>query len=153
VVSREPATPETTARLRATYEQLLGELDRVKRQAGQARTELRNVSGRAESRNGLVKVTVGPRGNVTGLEISPRAYQKLSPSLLAEEILRLIGEASAQASERAGAVMAPLLPPGVSYVDLMDGRAEPPLPAPDQLDRAKVFDQWWSRLGQSQGPR
>lgn len=153
VVNREPATPEATARLRTTFEQLLGELDRVKRQADQARNELRKVSGRAESRNGLVKVTVGPRGNVTNLEIFPRAYQKFSPSLLAEEILRLIVEASSQATERAGEVMAPMLPPGMSYADLMEGRAEPPMPAHDQLDREKVFDQWWARLGQPAGPR
>jgi DNA-binding protein YbaB len=153
VVNREPATPETTARLRSTYEQLLGELDRVKRQAGQARADLRKVSGRAESRTGLVTVTVGPRGDLTGLEISPRAYQKLSPSLLAEEILRLVGEATAQATERAGAVMAPLLPPGMSYVELLDGRAEPPLPTSGPAEPEKVFDQWWARLGQQPGPR
>jgi DNA-binding protein YbaB len=142
-----PATPQSIAGLRATLDNLLGEFDRVRRESTRVREELGRVDGRAESAGGLVKVTVGPRGTLTALEISPRAYAKMSPSVLAAEIVTLAGRAGAAATARAGAVLGPLLPPGRTVEDLATGAIDPAeLVAPQALSGSAAA-QWWARLG------
>jgi hypothetical protein len=108
---------------------------------------MRAVSGTAKSTDATVTVRVDFRGVLTDLQLSPRAYQRYSPSLLAEQILRLVDEARAQVVAEVGDVMAPLLPEGVDPVALAAGDAD----AAQFLTAAPLsddtYDAWRARFG------
>jgi DNA-binding protein YbaB len=144
-----PSMPQTNAALRARLEDLLGEYERLRRHAGAAQQRLRALTASARSSDGAVSVEVDSRSRLTGLEIDPKAYRRLSPSQLAAEIQRLYAEASADVTRRAGEVMAPFLPPGASYQRLVDGQADPTELFADRPLTDETFDQWRTRFSHS----
>jgi DNA-binding protein YbaB len=140
------ASPAANAALKARLGELLDEFDRVRKNLDAAQARMRTMRGTARSADGTVTATVDFRGNLTGLELTPRAYSRYSPSLLAEEILRLTNEARAQVTAEMGEVMAPFLPQGVEYPDLMAGTADTSqlsFPAPLTNEN---FDAWRARF-------
>lgn len=141
-----PATPELVSAMRARMEQLLGEYDSVRANLARLRSRLAEVEGSARSADGTIELTVGPQGALRNLRIDPRAYRKLSPTELADEIVRLSGEAAGDARRRLADVMAPFLPPGVAYDQVADGTADPADWAPRQPLTPATFDDWWSRF-------
>jgi DNA-binding protein YbaB len=143
-----PATPEMNAALRGRLAELLGEYDRVRVNFAAMQQRLRDVRGEAHSRDGSVRLNVGPQGNLLSLHIEPRAYRRLSPSELAAEILELSGRACGDARSQMEEVLAPFLPKGVSYADVMAGQADPAGWAPRQPLTDDTFDAWWSGIGQ-----
>jgi DNA-binding protein YbaB len=147
-----PATPEMNAALRTRFEELLGEYDRVRANFAAMQQRLREVKGEAQSKDGSVRLTVGPQGNLLSLQLEPRAYRRLSPSELAGEILELSGQAGRDARGQLEQVMAPFLPTGVSYTDVMDGQADPATWAPKQPLSDDTFDAWWSGIGRPPAP-
>ena len=120
-----PATPEINAALRARLEVLLGEYERVKGEAAAMQQRLREAEGTAQSKDGAVRLTVGPRGDLRTLQIDPRAYRRLSPSELAGEILELSGQAARAVQAELEQVMAPFLPAGLTYRQVADGEVDP----------------------------
>lgn len=141
-----PATPELVSAMRARMEQLLGEYDSVRANLAKMRSRLAEVEGSARSADGAIELTVGPQGALRALRIDPRAYRRLSPTELADEIVRLSGEAAADARRRLADVMTPFLPPGVAYDQVADGTADPADWAPRQPLTPATFDDWWSRF-------
>jgi DNA-binding protein YbaB len=124
----------------------MDDYDRVRRNLGEAQARMKEMRGTARSGDGTVAVTVDFRGTLTALEIGPRAYSRLSPSLLAEEILRLAAQARAEVTGAMGEVMAPFLPQGLEYGALMDGSADlgqlaMPAPVDDE-----GYDAWRARF-------
>ncbi|WP_327087372.1 YbaB/EbfC family nucleoid-associated protein [Nonomuraea sp. NBC_01738] len=98
---------------RLTVEGLAKEYNR---QVGELRTAYGKVSeltGLAETRDGMVRVSVGPRGQVQDITLDPRVYRKLSPSQLAHAILEQIGAATEQVADRTRELMAPFMPAGL----------------------------------------
>ena len=140
------ASPAANAALRARLSELMDDYDRVRRNLGEAQARMKEMRGTARSGDGTVAVTVDFRGTLTALEIGPRAYSRLSPSLLAEEILRLAAQARAEVTGAMGEVMAPFLPQGLEYGALMDGSADlgqlaMPAPVDDE-----GYDAWRARF-------
>lgn len=142
------ASPEGNAVLRARLEQLTTEYERVRSNLTTRQEQVRQVRASAYAPENGVHVTVGPRGNLTELEIEPRAYRRLSPSQLAEEILRLTREAADEAGARVARIMAPFLPKGVAYQDIVEGNAGTEALTPDKPLTDDTFDAWWARIGQ-----
>jgi hypothetical protein len=142
-----PATPEMIGAMRARMEQLLGEYDKVRANLAAMRARMRDAEGSARSKDGGIELTVGPQGALRALTIDPRAYRKLSPTELAEEILRLSAAATADVRRQLRDVMAPFLPPGVSYEQVADGSVDPGEWAPERPLTAETFDQWWATFG------
>jgi len=146
--SLRPATPEVNAALRAQLENLLGEYDKARIQLGTMQAAMREARGEATSKDRSVAVTVGPRGNLIALTIEPRAYRQFSPSALATEITALVKKATDEVTEKLAGVMAPFLPDGVRYADVLSGQAS--ADAWDSVARqgsARLKD-WWSLVGQ-----
>lgn len=141
-----PSLPQTNAALRARLEDLLGEYEHLRRQAGAAQQRLRTLTGSARSSDGAVSVEVDSRSRLTRLDIDPKAYRRLSPSQLADEIQSLYAEASSDVTRRAGEVMAPLLPAGASYQRLMDGDADPAELFAEGPLTDETYDQWRARF-------
>ncbi|MEV0824761.1 YbaB/EbfC family nucleoid-associated protein [Nonomuraea rubra] len=91
-------------------EQLVQEVNQQTEQLKQMQERMRELSATAVSRDGLVTVTVGPRGEVRAIELDPRVYRKLSPSELAGSIVEQIGHATRQVSGEMKELMEPFVP-------------------------------------------
>ena len=118
-------TPETNAALRAEMEDALARYERLRAAVGELRRRAAEATAEARTTDGLVKVELGARGTLTGLQIDARAYRTYSPTLLAETILDLVGQATATASKEMGELMKPVLPEGVTYEEVLAGTADP----------------------------
>jgi DNA-binding protein YbaB len=79
-------------------EQLVQEVNQQTEQLGRMHEKVRELSATVQSKDGMVTVTVGPRGEVRTIEFDPRVYRKLSPSELSALIVEQIGRAGAQVS-------------------------------------------------------
>lgn len=141
-----PVTPELVSAMRARMEQLLGEYDSVRANLARLRSRLAEVEGSARSADGIIEMTVGPQGTLRALRIDPRACRRLSPTELADEIVRLSGEAAADARRQLADAMAPFLPPGVAYEQVADGTVDPADWAPRQPLTPATFDHWLSQF-------
>ncbi|MBB4937149.1 DNA-binding protein YbaB [Streptosporangium album] len=95
--------------------------DEYNRQAAQLREtygKLNELTVTARSDDGMVTVTVGPRGQVQNIELDPRVYRKLSSSELSRSIMEQIGVATGEVSARTQELMAPFVPDGLPYEEL-----------------------------------
>jgi DNA-binding protein YbaB len=74
------------------------------------REELRKVHASARTRDGAVSVEVGPHGELLDIKFDPRLHDRLSSQRLAMTIMTLVGEAKAEASQKAQEITAEFLP-------------------------------------------
>jgi DNA-binding protein YbaB len=137
-----PATPEINAALRARFEVLLDEFERVKDNASKLQRRLHEAEGAAASKDGAVKLTVGPRGDLRTLHIDPRAYRRLSPSELATEILELSRAAARDVQAQLEQVIKPFLPPDLTYQQVADGEVDPGSWHPSQASMQRIIESW-----------
>jgi DNA-binding protein YbaB len=132
------------AELLARYDYLLREYERTRRNMLALREKLAGLHASAESKDGMVTVRVGPRGEVKSLELHPRVYRRLTPTELAESIVDTIRQAGQALSDQAAQAYGPYLPEGVSYQQLTQGEGLSALIPEEPLTDA-TFDQWWEK--------
>ncbi|MEV1173000.1 YbaB/EbfC family nucleoid-associated protein [Nonomuraea sp. NPDC049784] len=99
-------------------EQLVQEVNRQTEQLKKMQEKVRELSATARSKDGMVTVTVGPRGEVRTIELDPRVYRKLSPSELSASIVDQIGRATRQVSGDMKELMEPFGVPDLPFEDL-----------------------------------
>ncbi|WP_194908029.1 YbaB/EbfC family nucleoid-associated protein [Catenulispora rubra] len=140
------ATAQSVAQLKALYSQLLDEADDVKARVTDFKQRSAAVEGRARTPEDDIRVTVGPHGDLRTLEIDPRAYRKLGPTELAQEIVELCERAHRDAGEKVGDLMKSALGRDFDVEAYLRGDAQPPRPSRlpssdldlgDWLDRLK----------------
>ena len=134
------------AALRARLDDVLAEYERMRRNAADTQRRVQAMRGTASTSDGTVRVTVDARGKPVAFDIEPRAYRRYSPSQLATELLRLVDEAAAQVTAEMADAMAPFLPAGVSYADLLSGKADPASLSPGAPLTDETFDAWRARF-------
>lgn len=93
-----------SSELENVFQQLLTEGPRLQRQAAELRVT-------EESSDGLVRATVGVRGELVDLELDPRLYQRPDSRKLAETIVQTAAVAATRAREEVIELFAPLVPP------------------------------------------
>jgi hypothetical protein len=140
------ASPTVNAALRARLDELLGDYDDLRKGLARARDTMRTMRAAAASTDHTVVVTVDSRGRLAELRIEPRAYRRFSPSQLAGEIQRLAAEACAAVTGDLAEVMAPFLPGGISYHDLVSGDADPASVTPAVPLTNETYDEWRARF-------
>lgn len=120
---------------RLSIEALAKEYNRQVGELQAAYGKLSELTGTAESRDRMVSVTVGPRGQVQDIKLDPRVYRKLSPSQLASAIMEQIGVATEQVADRTKELMAPFMPEGLPLEEVLGEGAsiESFLPRPVKL--------------------
>lgn len=91
-------------------EQLVREVNQQTEQLRQMQERAQELSATATSQDGMVSVTVGPRGEVRTIELDPRVYRKLSPSELSASIVEQIRHATLQVSGEMKELMEPFVP-------------------------------------------
>ncbi|MDX3106095.1 YbaB/EbfC family nucleoid-associated protein [Nonomuraea angiospora] len=99
-------------------EQLVQEVNQQTEQLKKMQEKARELSATAKSKDGMVTVTVGPRGEVRTIEFDPRVYRKLSPSELAASVVEQIGRATRQVSTEMKELMEPFGMPDLPFEDL-----------------------------------
>jgi hypothetical protein len=71
-----------------------------------------------------VKVKVGAQGDLQSIEFPTGAYKRMAPNELAEAIMGAVAEAKAKASDQLRELMQPMLPRGIDFSELMQGKAD-----------------------------
>lgn len=103
-------------------DELLRQLDPgiadLKAKAELASERISTSSATRHSKDGSVSVTVGPGGNLVGLNLTEQAYQQ-PPAKLAAEILQLSGQAQQQVSAEIMAAFGGLVGPDSSAMDVL----------------------------------
>ncbi len=112
------------AELRASLEGLMEDYGRRIERLRQMQQDLREVGATAKSKDGLVTVVVGPRGQVQDLSLDPRVYRRLSPSELSRTIMSLIGEATSDVAEQMQKIMEPFMPEGMAYDEVLGEKGD-----------------------------
>ncbi len=109
---------------RAQVDELLAGYRRSREQLGAVQRDLAAVQESVTSADGLVTATVSAQGTLTKLTIAEAAYRELRPAALAATIVAVSTAAAAAVTRRAGAVLAPVLPPGTDPEALLRGTAD-----------------------------
>jgi DNA-binding protein YbaB len=113
-----------TADHRAQVEDLLADYRRSREQLASVHQRLASISESATSPDGLVTVTVGSGGTLTGLTIAEAAYRQHRPADLAAVIVATTAAAADRAAKLATEVVAPVLPAGTDPEALLRGTAD-----------------------------
>ncbi|GAA4959213.1 DNA-binding protein YbaB [Nonomuraea thailandensis] len=103
---------------RQAIEEMAAEYNQHAARLREAYGKLSEMTVTAESDDRLVTVTVGPRGQVQGIELDPRVYRKLSPSELAQAIIEQIGAATGEVGRRTKELIEPFVPKDLPFEDL-----------------------------------
>ncbi|MGW0802528.1 YbaB/EbfC family nucleoid-associated protein [Nonomuraea sp. NPDC002799] len=116
-------------------EQLVQEVNQQTEQLKEMHEKVRQLSVTVRSSDGMVSVTVGPRGEVRTIVFDPRAYRKLSPSELSALTVEQIQRATRQVSGEMQELMEPFAPDlpfedlfgaGTGFESFLPGEPEPP---------------------------
>lgn len=116
----------------ASIEELAEQVNRQVRRVRETYGQLGAIESTMISDDGMISVTVGPQGQVRGIELNPRVYRRLSPSELSGALIREFERAAADVAEQRRRLMEPLMPEGLPYAEVFgaDATLEAFLPGP-----------------------
>ncbi|TMR99647.1 YbaB/EbfC family nucleoid-associated protein [Nonomuraea basaltis] len=98
------------AAMRAYADELRDMFQRINDAGLELHAEARAVQITEKSRDGLVSVTVGARGQIVGLDLDPRIYRRTDARHLADTIIDTVHRAAARAQERIAEIFDPVIP-------------------------------------------
>lgn len=110
------------------FQDMLAHLKKSAASLPKTRERMMSVTGVSWSDDRMVKVVVGPRGQLVGLEIDPRVFRNPNAAELSAKILGTAENAVRKVSEQMQEIMTDQLPP-----DMAEWRAKY---APDEPDHA-----------------
>lgn len=106
----QPWGPSDAAALQAYADSLESTFERLQEQAPAIHEKAKAVQVTRKSRDGLVSVTVGARGELVRLDIDPRIYRRPDSRALADAITSTIHEATQAAQDQVMDLFDPLVP-------------------------------------------
>ncbi len=95
----------------ATLQGLMDELDRAMKNIPEIHRRLMELTGVAWSGDGMVKATVGPRGQLLDLEIDPRVFRRPDAAALKASIMGAVTAAIQQVNEQSREIVLGQVPP------------------------------------------
>ena len=98
------------AALQAHADELRADFQRLMAEGPAVAARAREVVVTRRSRDGLVSVTVGPRGDLVHLDIDPRVFRRPDSRGLADAIVETVQAAAAEAQERVVETLSTVLP-------------------------------------------
>ncbi|WP_326824629.1 YbaB/EbfC family nucleoid-associated protein [Streptosporangium sp. NBC_01756] len=98
--------------------ELAGEINQQMARVREAYGELSALEHEARSADEMVSVTAGRHSQTRAIELNPRVYLTLSPSQLADAVMRQVNKATAAVSEQSNQLLMPLIPEGTSHEEL-----------------------------------
>lgn len=129
-------------------EEALARYRRLRHEAMDVKRQVEEISGTAVAKRQTVKITVNVHGEILSMDFPTGAYKRMTPIELAGAIKSTAQEAKAKALEELGELMDPKLQSGLSFKELIQGKAdlllglpeEPPMPdaVADYLRRGRA---------------
>ncbi|HYN93198.1 MAG TPA: YbaB/EbfC family nucleoid-associated protein [Pilimelia sp.] len=105
--------------LRARFGEVFGQYERLRSGMDELQRRLAELQVTAESPDGQVRATVGPRGQLTKLVLDRAVYRDGDPDVLARKITKTVQDAAGRAADEVQELMAGYLPPGSAAVDFL----------------------------------
>jgi len=96
--------------MQARIDEMMTDFQRMRDGLGDLQRRLQSIRCSASSRDGFVKATVGPRGQLLDLELDPRLYRTPDSKALAASIVATIQEAAAAAVDKVVEAVEPYQP-------------------------------------------
>jgi DNA-binding protein YbaB len=106
----QTADRDANRALRARFDDVFGQYQRLRSGMGDLQQKLAAMQVTAESKDRLVRATVGPRGQLVDLKIEPRAYREHEPDALARLITTTVQDAVARTTDQVQELVAGYLP-------------------------------------------
>ncbi|WP_049570675.1 YbaB/EbfC family nucleoid-associated protein [Nonomuraea sp. SBT364] len=105
------ATRRSAAGMQAYADELRTMFMRLQDEGMELHTQAKELRVTEKSPDGLVRVTVGSKGELVGLDLDPRVYRRPDARHLADTILETTRRAEARLRERIVEIFAPVVPP------------------------------------------
>ncbi|MEV0381328.1 YbaB/EbfC family nucleoid-associated protein [Nonomuraea sp. NPDC050643] len=99
------------AAMRAYADELRDMFNRLQDEGPEMHARAKAVQVTETSRDGLVSVTVGARGELVRLDLDPRVFRRPDARHLADTIAETAQRAAAKAQDRIAEIFAPVIPP------------------------------------------
>jgi DNA-binding protein YbaB len=96
--------------MRAQADELMARFERMRSGLGDLQQQLKAVTATVTSEDGLVKATVGPRGQVIRVELDPRIYRRPNSKELSTTVTETIRKASEKAMSQVEELCRPFVP-------------------------------------------
>ncbi|WP_233624568.1 YbaB/EbfC family nucleoid-associated protein [Actinoplanes sp. ATCC 53533] len=96
--------------LRARFDDVFGQYQRLRSGMDDMQRRLAELQVSAESDDGLIRATVGPRGQLIDLRLDRRIYRDMDAAELSRKIVTTTEQAAAQMAEQVQQMMAGYLP-------------------------------------------
>jgi DNA-binding protein YbaB len=112
------------------YHQLIEELrqeyEKARERTGELRRKVSELTVTVTAPRETLKVTVGAQGDVRAIEFPTGAYKRMAPAELSAALMTALTEAKEKAQVQLGELMAPSMPEGISFHDIVSGQADMP---------------------------
>jgi len=105
-------------------EDALARYRELRKDAMKVQRQMSEISGIAVSQRQTVKITVNVHGEIIAIEFPTGAYKRMTPIELAEAITSTAQAAKEKALEDLNALMDPKLTTGLSFKELIQGKAD-----------------------------
>jgi DNA-binding protein YbaB len=115
---------QSVAELRVRHAELLTEYERGVTHLARLRERMAKLRGTARSDDALLTVTVDARGQLSTVEIEPRAFRRHSPTELGEAIVATARKAGDQVHAQMRELLAPFVADNAPLDKLMSGEAD-----------------------------
>jgi DNA-binding protein YbaB len=106
----ETADRDANHALRARFDDVYGQYHRLRSGMDEIQRQLATMQVSAESADGLVRATVGARGQLIDLRLDRRIYRETDEVALARSIVATVQQAAAQTTRQVEELMAAYLP-------------------------------------------
>jgi DNA-binding protein YbaB len=95
---------------RARFDDVYGQYQRLRSGMDDIQQRLATLQVSAESDDGLIRATVGPRGQLIDLRLDRRIYRDMDAAELGRKIVATVEQATAQVAQQVQEMMADYLP-------------------------------------------
>jgi DNA-binding protein YbaB len=105
--------------LRARFDDVYGQYHRLRSGMDELQRKLAAMQVTAESADGMVRATVGPRGQLVKLTLDQRIYRERDADALARTITTTVQQATERSVDQVQRLVAEYLPKGSGAVDFL----------------------------------
>ncbi|ASR33818.1 hypothetical protein BAY61_01125 [Prauserella marina] len=95
------------------FQQLLDQLQQTMNNVPEIQRKMTEVTGTAWSDDRMIKVVVGPRGQLVDLDIDPRIFRKPDAAAMRSQILATTQKAVREATDKVNELMESQFPPEI----------------------------------------
>jgi DNA-binding protein YbaB len=106
---------------------MITDLQRARDNLGETQRRILQIRGTAKSKDRLIKVTVGPRGQLIDLELDPRVFRNPDSKALAAAIMATVREAVEDSQRQGRELRDELLPKDLRTLAETRGKGGPDL--------------------------